>query len=144
MTADTHHDDQLLCHIEARLRNDGARERQRAPESLHRDIMAAVRAVPPAPQHVVSFRFPVWVTSLAASMLVLLGGLLAVRQAQEHVAQPLAMAELSAYETRARELIAELPQRLADPMERELAHLTDDLQHGAQFLLAQISYEFRH
>lgn len=140
MKVDTHQNEELLHRIEAHLREDGEHRINRVPKNIHRDIMSAVEMAAPSPQHVKSYRFPMWATALAASGVALLGISQAMWQANEHVARTSVLAELSVYDAQAFELISSVPQRISEPMEREIVYLSDDIQRGSQFLLAQIDY----
>ena len=140
MNADTHpNNEQHLRRIEAQLRKDGEHMIERVPKSLHHDIMSAVEAADQSPQHNKTYPFPMWAIALAASIVVLLGLTPTLWQVHSHSAQTTAMADLNIYESEALDLIVDLPQRISEPMERELAYLTDDIRRGTEFLLAQLN-----
>jgi hypothetical protein len=140
MNADTHpNNKQLLRRIEAQLREDGEHMIKRSPKTLHHDIMSAVETADRSPQRDKTYPFPMWAIALAASIVVLLGVTPAVWQTVSHMARTSAMAELNIDESEALELIVDLPQRISEPMERELAYLTDDIRRGTEFLLDQLN-----
>ncbi len=140
MNADTHQNNkQLLCRIEANLREDGQQMIGRVPKNLHHDIMSAVDTAYCSPQHAKTYPFPMWAIALAASIVVLLGVTPVAWHTYSHIAQTSAMAELNIYEPETLDLIVALPQRISEPMELELAYLTDDIRRGTEFLLDQLN-----
>jgi hypothetical protein len=140
MNADTHQNNkQLLCRIEAHLREDGQQMIGRVPKNLHQDIMSAVDTAHSSPKHAQTYPFPMWAIALAASIVVLLGVTPVAWQTYSHLVQPSAMAELNIYEHETLALIVDLPQRISEPMELELSYLTDDIRRGTEFLLDQLN-----
>jgi len=120
----THHEsdpgDQILGRIETRLRDEGARANRDVPTGLHGRIMGAVQDARQEPVPVEPLRVPVCGGGMAASLIILLGGLLVLQHAQQHRAQAEALAALRAENREARALIAQLSKDVSESKEREL------------------------
>jgi len=130
---------QGLIDMETRLREAGRARQTHTPSGLHGRIMAAVQDAAPLPTpRVHSFSLPAWSTALAALAVVALGLTLVVRHLDRRAEAEWALSVLATCDLPVHDVAAALPDAVTDPMERELAYLTDDIREGAGFLLAHV------